>query len=152
MEARGEIIIIRAADSHLDAVAYLWHQSALGMDGRPDVSSPEVLRSRIQVELQSGWELHVALRRQRLVGMLALKPSETILDQIFVLPGEQGKGVGAALMGFAKRVMPSGFTLRMAASNESARRFYEKEGMSWLRDGFHPWTGVPVRFYGWNVR
>lgn len=89
---------------------------------------------------------------QRVVGMLALKRDEATLDQIFVLPAEQGKGVGAALMRSAKQAMPTGFTLRMAASNDRARRFYEKEGLRWLREGVHPWTGILVHFYGWNVR
>lgn len=52
----------------------------------------------------------------------------------------------------AKRAMPDGFRLRVAASNRKAARFYEKEEMDRLRTGMHPWTGVPVIFYGWNLR
>lgn len=69
-----------------------------------------------------------------------------------VLPAEQGRGVGAALMRLAKQAMPTGFKLRMAAANDRAGRFYEKEGLKWLGEGVHPWTGIPVHFYGWNVR
>lgn len=152
MEVTDRIVVRRAAPSDVDAVAHLWHQSAVAMDGKPDVPSPEALRSRIEVELQSGWELHIALRGQRPVGMLAVKKDEAILDQIFVLPAEQGKGVGAALMRVAKHAMPTGFKLRMAAANARARRFYEKEGLKWLGEGVHPWTSTPVHFYGWNVR
>ena len=152
MEVLGEVVIRRATASDLDAVSQVWHQSAAAMDGNPDVPPLEALRRRIEAELQSGWELHVAIRRQRVVGMLALKKDIATLDQIFVAPADQGQGVGAALMRVAKQEMSQGFTLRMAASNARAKRFYENEGLSWLHDGVHPWTGIPVQFYGWNVR
>lgn len=66
--------------------------------------------------------------------------------------GEQGNGVGRTMLQVAKRAMPDGFRLRVAASNRKAARFYEKEEMDRLRTGMHPWTGVPVIFYGWNLR
>ncbi|HVM38669.1 MAG TPA: GNAT family N-acetyltransferase [Sphingomicrobium sp.] len=151
MEAPSEIIVRRAADSDLDAVAHVWHESALVMDGDPHVPAVEALRSRIESELQSGWDLHVALRGERVVGLLAVKPSEALLDQIFVLPSEQGQGVGRALLEVAQRTMPAGFRLRMATANDRARGFYEAEGLKLLGEGFHPWSGVPVQFYGWNI-
>lgn len=120
------------------------------MDGSQDVPPCEALRSRIDAELRSGWDLHIAVRGDRLVGMLALKPSEACLDQIFVSPAEQGGGIGRELLRVAKRLMPAGFTLRVAASNEKARRFYDKEGLKLRGEGLHPWTGVPVQYYGWN--
>lgn len=76
------------------------------MDGNPEEPSREQLRSRIDAELQSGWELHIALTDDDVVGMLALKLDDATLDQIFVLPEEQRKGVGAALMRVAKRAKP----------------------------------------------
>ena len=123
------------------------------MDGRGvDMPTPETLRQRVDAELRSEWDLYVAVRGERVVGMLALKPVPAILDQIFVAPGEQRKGIGKALLDVAKQRMRDGFTLRMAAANEEARRFYEAEGLERLGEGIHPMTGVPVQFYGWNVR
>ena len=152
MNEPQELSIRRAGSRDLNAVAAVWHESALSMDGAaPDVPSREALRHRIDAELRSGWDFYIAVRGERVVGMLAAKPGAAILDQIFVSPGEQGKGVGRALLDVAKRVMPTGFTLRMAASNEKARRFYQKEGMKPLGEGIHPSTGIPVHFYGWNV-
>ena len=122
------------------------------MDGATaEMPSREALRQRIDAELRSEWALYVALRDERVVGMLALKPGPAILDQIFVTPGEQGRGVGRALLDLAKQLMAGGFTLRMDAANDKARRFYEGEGMTKLDEGTHPWTGAPVHFYGWNV-
>jgi ribosomal protein S18 acetylase RimI-like enzyme len=153
VNALRELTVRRAGSGDLDAVAAVWHESATSMDGAaPDVPPREALRQRIDAELRSGWDLHLALRGERVVGMLAVKPGAAILDQIFVAPGEQGQGVGKALLDLAKRVMPTWFTLRMDASNEKARRFYEKEGMTRLGEGIHPSTGIPVHFYGWNLR
>jgi putative acetyltransferase len=147
-----ELEIRPAGRSDLDSVARLWHESASSMDGpAADVPPREALRERIDLELRSGWELHVAVRGRRVVGMLAIKPDDGVLDQIFVLPGEQGRGVGKALLRLARQRMQTGFTLRMAASNERARRFYEKNGMKRTGQGTHPRTGIPVHFYGWNA-
>jgi GNAT superfamily N-acetyltransferase len=144
-----ELVVRRAARSDLDEVARVWRESALAMDGRPDVPPQDALRSRIDGELQSGWDLHVALRGERVVGLLALKPAEASIDQIFVAPEAQNGGVGHALLNVAKQVLPRGFKIRMARSNERARCFYEAEGLQLIGDGLHPRTGVPVLFYVW---
>lgn len=142
----------RAGKGDLDAVADVWHESASRMDAAvAAMPSREALRRRIDSELRSEWALYVALRDGRVVGMLALKPGAAVLDQIFVAPGEQGRGVGRALLDEAKRLMAGGFTLRMDSANDKAR-FYEAQGLTRLGDGTHPWTGVPVHYYGWKAR
>ena len=143
-------LIVRPADSgDLEAVARVWHESASSMGGAPvEVPRFEALRGR-DAELAAGWDLHVAVLGGRVVGMLALKGGT--LDQIFVSPAQQGRGIGRALLAVAKRAMPHGFTLRMDAANEKARLFYEAEGLTKVGEGTHPWTGIPVQFYGWNV-
>ncbi|HEV2080353.1 MAG TPA: GNAT family N-acetyltransferase [Allosphingosinicella sp.] len=136
----------------MDAVAAVWHESASRMDGAvADMPTREALRQHIDAELRSDWHLYVALRDEHVVGMLALKPQLAVLDQIFVAPDEQGRGVGRAMLDLAKQLMPSGFTLRMDAANNQARRFYEAQGLTKLDEGTHPWTGKPVHFYGWML-
>ena len=85
-----------------------------------------------------------------IVGMLAIKPHEAILDQIFVLTSEQSSGVGLSLLEMAKRSMPQGFTLRMAATNCRAARFYELAGLRFVQKGSHPISGAPVHYYRWD--
>lgn len=110
------------------------------------------LRMRIERELASGWDLYVAERSGRLIGMLAIRPTEATLDQIFVLPSERACGIGANLLNTAKRIMSEGFTLRMAAANLSAARFYEREGLILIGEGIHPISGAPVRYMQWKGR
>ncbi len=87
-----------------------------------------------------------------MVGMLAVKALDSVLDQIFVAPDAQGTGVGRALLQVAKSVMPAGFTLRMSASNGRARHFYESQGLRLIAEGIHPWSGLPVQFFGWKIQ
>ena len=148
---RKSVAIRSAATADLDEVARVWHASASQMDAAASpIPSVNELRSRVDVELASGWELFVAECGPRIVGMLALKPHEAILDQIFVLPADQASGVGSALLEIAKQRMPQAFTLRMAASNLRAARFYEKSGLDPAGDGSHPASGRPVRYYRWK--
>ena len=55
------------------------------------------------------------------------------------------------MLDVAKRSLPTGFTLRVDAANDRARRFYKIEGLEKLDEGLHPSTGIPVHYYGWNL-
>jgi GNAT superfamily N-acetyltransferase len=144
-------MVRRATTDDFDRVATVWHQSASLMDGAASpMPSRQQLRDRIDRELAAGWELFLAERGGHIMGMLALRPADAILDQIFVLPDQEASGIGTALMAMAKRRMPEGFSLRMAAANERAARFYERSGLVLSGNGIHPSSGVPVCYYSWK--
>ncbi|MEF2070366.1 GNAT family N-acetyltransferase [Consotaella aegiceratis] len=144
-------LAIREADKgDYDAIANVWHAGASRMDGLPGPTPGlDDFRARLEKELAEGWELFAACDGVRIVGMLALKPRERRLDQLFVLPSEHGRGIGRALLDFAKRRMVDGFRLRTPAFNEAAQRFYAREGLRPAGEGRHPSNGRPVRFYEW---
>ncbi len=87
-----------------------------------------------------------------IVGMLAMKKTERILDQLFVAPKFHRQGVDRLLLVHAMEEMAEGFTLRTASSNLGARAFYERMGLEFLSEGEHPLDGQPVCYYGWKVR
>ena len=150
MNFGDELEVRPAIIRDLDSVADVWHESASQMDGAStEMPSRDELRQRIDQELATGWELHVATSGGIIIGMLALKPATATLDQLFVRPAEQGRGVGRALLDFAKRILPR-FTLRTATSNTQGRRLYEREGLSLTKEGAHPRTGAPVCYYEWR--
>ena len=69
----------------LDAIAQVWHESATRADGAsPGMLPLAELRARIDAELADAWTLTVALVERRVVGMLAVKVAEGVLDQLFV--------------------------------------------------------------------
>ncbi|WP_374132065.1 N-acetyltransferase family protein [Sphingomonas sp. 28-62-20] len=114
--------------------------------------SVDELRRRVDQEIAAGWKVTVAELNDAIVGFAAIKLKEAILDQIFVLPGQIGSGLGRALFDSCLDQMPEGFTLHTASSNEKARRFYEKAGMQVLQQDTHPRTGHPVTYYIWRSR
>jgi putative acetyltransferase len=110
------------------------------------------LREWVDLEFAAGWSVTVAVREGQVVGFVAIKRRQAVLDQLFVRPGSIGNGLGRALLAEAMAAMPNGFTLFTRSANTRARRFYEKAGLVFLRDDVHPRTGDPVAYYGWNIR
>ena len=93
----SEAVEIRAAlDSDLDRVAQVWHAAAAAADDAPpDMPSIAELRERVDVELADAWALTVACIDGEIVGMLAVKEDERVLDQLYISPLS-----AAALAGF----------------------------------------------------
>ena len=153
MVVMTESVEIRPAqDADLDRVALLWHVSAGAADDAP-LQTPSIpeLRERIDAELADAWTLHVAWIEGELIGMLAVKKTERVLDQLYILPSFQRRGAGKALLNFAMEEMPAGFTLRTGLANYRARSFYEHMGLNFVSEGIHPRSGHPVCFYGWSA-
>jgi len=136
-----------------DAIARVWHTSA-SLPGVGPVIMPTLdeLRKRIDLEFAAGWHVTVAACADDILGFVAIKPREAVLDQLFVEPRSLGAGVGRALLAHAITAMPDGFTLFTRATNARARRFYEKAGLMSLKEDVHPRSGEPIIHYGWNIR
>jgi ribosomal protein S18 acetylase RimI-like enzyme len=138
-------------DGDLDAIARLWFESwrSTGLAVAQQATGT-AMRARIPEELASGWRVFVGIDAgNRLVGFLALKPGVGRLDQIFVAPSAQRRGVGRALLDFAKRQMPSAIWLRTAVGNVGACRFYERSGFRRGEVGVHPTLGHQTAIYRW---
>lgn len=84
-----------------------------------------------------------------IIGFIAFR--EGWVDQLYVLPGHQKRGIGAALLGVAKAVQPT-LQLWTFQKNALARRFYEKHGFVALRetDGRDNEEGEPDILYRWQ--
>jgi GNAT superfamily N-acetyltransferase len=117
MMKMSRLIKCRAAEpGDLDSIARVWHESArFADDALPEMPSVASLRERIDAELATGWSLWVTEVDHAVVGMLALKKSDAVLDELYVLPSVQRSGIGSFLLEQAMREMPRGFTLRTAA-------------------------------------
>lgn len=151
MDRDDDIRVRPAQAGDLDAVARVWHDSALGMEGLSSVVPPvAALRERLDFEIADGWDLHVVCAGSEIGGMLALKPAEKLLAQLFVAPGEERRGIGRRLLDEAKRQMPGGFTLWMVIGNARARRFYQAEGLVSRGSGPHPKAGYQIEYFGWG--
>jgi len=88
-----------------------------------------------------------ALEETALVGMIAFR--EDWIDQLYVLPGAQGRGWGTALLNAAKSASLHLWTFQR---NHPARRFYEQRGFVLIRqtDGAANEEKEPDALYVWN--
>lgn len=107
----------------------LWYASwrSVGLE-TPVVAEADVL-ARVPREAAGRWTTTVAEADGEIVGFVALALAETRLDQLFIAPGAQGRGVGRVLFEVAVQAMPNGFWLSTQVGNVRARRFYEGLGM-----------------------
>lgn len=111
------------------AIGELWFESWQST-GPEDASVTKAsLIKRATGELAERWEVTVAEADGVLLGFVALAPSEGRLDQLFVAPHAQGRGIGAELLKLTKQRFAEGFWLRVGAANARARAFYEREGL-----------------------
>lgn len=139
-----------ANSSDYDEIADVWHISAsLPGVGPVPMVPRETLRSRIEPEVANGWSITLAKTDGEIVGFLAISAEKRVLSQIFVRPDFIGLGLGGRLLRLAMEQMPLGFTLSTASTNTSARKFYEKSGLTMTKTGFHPRTGHKITFYEW---
>ncbi len=137
-------------DEDLDALAGLWLESwrsiGLVLDRDPTLAQ---LRARILRDVADRWRVTLAVEGERLVGFLALKVDEGLLDQLFIAPAAKGRGVGSALLDLARREIPQGLWLSADAANVRARAFYERRGLRLDRYEADPVTGRPDAVYVW---
>jgi GNAT superfamily N-acetyltransferase len=136
----------READHRTTACLWLESWRSTGLSER---ASESVLLDLIPRELAAGWDVHLAWDDGELAGFLALKPASRCLDQLFVAPQAQGRGIGRALLDFAKDRLPNGLWLRTAADNIRACHFYERNGLRRGETQIHPTLGHQTVIYRW---
>ncbi|MGV1756490.1 N-acetyltransferase family protein [Rhizobium sp. A22-96] len=87
----------------------------------------------------------------RLVGVIAFL--EDWIDQLYVLPEAQGRGIGSRLLDVAKSAYPM-LSLWTFQRNEPARHFYEKHGFFVVdeSDGAGNEEREPDVLYKWEAR
>ncbi len=124
-------IIRPARPDEYDEVARVWMESWVST-GLEDASNFLLakLRARVPMEVENGWSLFVADDEGRLAAMLAVHLPLRYLDQLFVAPGYQGRGLGARLLAFTRTRLPDEIELRCVRENERAWRWYEREGFA----------------------
>ena len=144
-------IIRPARPDEYDEVARVWMESWVST-GLEDASSFLLakLRARVPMEVENGWSLFVADDNGRLAAMLAIHLPKRYLDQLFVTPEYQGRGVGRQLLAFTRQPLPDEIFLRCVRENEKAWRWYEREGFVYEKQQVEPMTGFTMKYYMWN--
>jgi GNAT superfamily N-acetyltransferase len=145
--------MIRAArPDEYDEVARVWMESWVST-GLEDGSKYLLanLRARVPREIGNGWSLYVADDNGRIAAMLALHLPHRYLDQLFVAPEYQGKGLGRQLLAFTREKLPDEIWLRCVRENDKAWRWYEREGFVFEKQEVEPKTGFAMKYYRWKT-
>ena len=144
--------VIRPALAHeYDEVARVWMESWVST-GLAEASNFLLanLRARVRQEIEGGWSLFVADDDGNFAAMLALHLPDRYLDQLFVAPRYQGKGIGRQLLAFTRQQLPDEIWLRCVRENEKAWRWYEREGFVYEKEEVASATGYVMKYYRWK--
>jgi ribosomal protein S18 acetylase RimI-like enzyme len=144
------LTIRRALESENDEVARVWGESwlSLGLEAAGETLFSD-LQARVPREIANGWSLYVADDAGKIAAMLAFRPRDGYLDQLFVAPEYHGRGIGKMLLQFTRRHLPDEIWLRCASLNDKAWRWYEREGFVFEKEATHP-SGWTMRYYRWK--
>ena len=106
------------------------------------------------------WKRDIVLPREKvwvaelggkIVGYASV--SDGFLNNLYVLPDCQGRGIGGALLSEVKAHAPEGVKLWTFEPNEGAIRFYERHGFVTIErsDGRANEENVPDRLMAWRL-
>ncbi|MGB7251147.1 MAG: GNAT family N-acetyltransferase [Phormidesmis sp.] len=94
-------------------------------------------------EIIADHRVAVMTHSSEIVAFAAVNVEECLLSQLFVSPSWQRKGLGKQLMCWVLEQCPTGFRLRAATDNRSARLFYAALGMQETSSGINNFNGRP---------
>jgi ribosomal protein S18 acetylase RimI-like enzyme len=146
----SEIELRRATDSDAAAIADVYLAAFKATYDFPLAHTDEETRGWVAGYLVPRTETWVADEGGRIVAMMAIEGGS--LDQLYVAPDSQGRGIGSRLVELAKTRRPEGLELYTFQVNERARRFYEHHGflVALLGDGSGNEERQPDVLYRWR--
>jgi GNAT superfamily N-acetyltransferase len=133
------VIIRRYGPDDFDPVNDLWRRARVHAYGDFQARkghTPEQDRDYFRGVVQVKNDLWVAEIDECPAAFMAI--AGDFIDQLFVAPEHQRRGLGAALLAHARGLSPSGLRLFTFQFNANARAFYEKNGFVVARLGVSP--------------
>lgn len=150
-----QIIVRAASPDDAEAVAKVLCASRREfLAFAPMAHSPEEVRGWIAEVLIPGGGVYVATQDELVVAMLAIScgHDQQWIDQLYVMPGRTGQGIGALLLQAAHGRLKPPICLYTFQANAGARRFYERQGYRAIAfsDGSGNEERCPDVLYEWR--
>jgi GNAT superfamily N-acetyltransferase len=154
MEAALSSVVIRPAEPHdANAIAHV-HTTSMqeALPYLPELHTGEETRTWVANVVLPNQVVWVAEDDGQIVGVAALH--EGMLEQLYILPGYQGQGIGSSLLTKMMELSPAGLGLWAFQRNMRARAFYERRGFVAVEfgDGSGNEEGEPDVRYEWTPR
>jgi N-acetylglutamate synthase-like GNAT family acetyltransferase len=110
---------------------------------------PYMPEDQLRSEIRSGVEFWAVEEQERVTGIMGIQPVKDVvlIRHAYVLPGEQGKGVGSALLRHLRTLTDTPILIGTWADASWAIGFYQRHGFTLV-----PRAEVPelLRTY-WNI-
>lgn len=127
VKSQTHVFFRRATAADAPDVATVYIASRRGAaNWLPTVGTDAEIRAFVIDQMVPQRETWVADNAGKIVAVLVLHDDE--VDQFYVAPDAQRRGIGDAMLAHAKRLRPGGLRLWAFQRNAPARRFYEARG------------------------
>lgn len=124
----ADVVLRPATDADAAAASAVHVASRRAAAMPPSVHEDHEHLPFLRGRLAAGEEVWVAETHGKVVGYLRM--TDTWLDDLYVLPGRAGHGIGSMLLDLAKARRPGGFGLWVFEVNAPARAFYARHGLA----------------------
>lgn len=146
---RDALILVAFDPQRVDELVTMWRASFERGVGIVDPHPLAEQRDYLLREVLPRNDVRLALLENELVGFVAA--SAESIAQLHVRIGFQRRGIGAAMVDWAKRQSAGSLWLYTFARNLGARAFYENQGFVAVAHGFEPtWQLADVK-YRWQA-
>lgn len=143
----GAIVLRELDPARVDELVRMWRESFEGGVGIVDPHPIQEQRDYLLREVLPTNALRIAEREGRMVGFVAA--TRESISQLYVRSGEQRRGIGAQLLGWAKAQSAGRLWLFTFARNHGARAFYEKHGFRIVARSYEPDWKLDDLKYEW---
>jgi GNAT superfamily N-acetyltransferase len=144
----NELQLTRFETNDIVELLPMWRESFESGVGIADPHPLSDQRDYFWAEVAPKNRIRIARSGGQLVGFVAASPDS--VAQLYVRVGHHRRGIGSALLDWAKSQSAGHLWLYTFAQNARARSFYEKHGFKARAFGFEPhWQLADVR-YEWE--
>lgn len=144
----GEAVIRPYESSYATEAVKMWRKSKERAIGQKEIHSFESHVHFLDQVLPKDYQIYLAFEGEEVVGLVVF--SENELNQLYVAPEHQGKGIGKQLLSFAKAHSGGSLLLYTFEVNKNAQRFYEKQGFVEIGRGYENEENLPDIKYEWK--